>query len=142
MLISKTLLLMATGLALTAPALAQERAADFEYSPIVRLMRTGQFQAEVWRRDLRTDQSDLAWSTRELYPTAAAAMIEACTSVRKNFDLAFPCGRASPQGPASVRAPANPSATAVANQRPVPAVKEHVTSDASGAWLKDFWRIQ
>src|SRR5262245_34067630 len=98
MLISKTLLLMASSLALTAPALAQEQAAAFEYSAIARLMRSGQLQAEVWRRDIRTDQSDLAWRNRELYPTAVAAMMEACTSLRKNFDLTFSCSPAAPQG--------------------------------------------
>ena len=92
MLISKILLLMASSLALTMPvALAQEQASAFEYSPVVRLVRSGQFQAEVWRRDVRTDRSDLAWSNREIYPTTAAAMIEACTSLRKNFDAAFSC---------------------------------------------------
>ena len=97
MLISKILLLMASSLALTMPvALAQEHAAPFEYSPVVRLVRSGQFQAEVWRRDVRTDRNDLAWSNREIYPTTAAAMIEACTSLRKNFDAAFSCSDHQP----------------------------------------------
>ena len=78
------------------PVLAQEQAAAFEYSPVVRLVRSGQFQAEVWRRDVRTDRSDLAWSNREIYPTTAAAMIEACTSLRKNFDAAFSCSDHQP----------------------------------------------
>src|SRR5262245_1081269 len=149
MLISKTLLLMATSsLALTMPALAQEQAAAFEYSAVVRLLRSGQFQAEVWRRDVRTDHNELAWSNRELYPTAAAAMIEACSSLRKDFDLAFPCSRAAPQGPVRDRAPANPNAAAAAMKHAVPpverkaVVEEQVTSAASGAWLKDFWKIQ
>ena len=97
MLISKILLLMASSLALTMPvALAQEHAAPFEYSPVVRLVRSGQFQAEVWRRDVRTDRTDLAWSNREIYPTTAAAMVEACTSLRKNFDAAFSCSDHQP----------------------------------------------
>jgi hypothetical protein len=97
MLIFKILLLMASSLALTMPALAQEQAASaFEYSPIVRLMRSGQFHAEVWRRDVRTDHSDLAWSNREIYPTAVAAMIEACTSLRRNFDATFSCSDEQP----------------------------------------------
>src|SRR4030095_16569424 len=96
MLISKTLLLVASSLRLTTPTLAQEQAAAFEYSPVVRLMRSGQFQAEVWRRDVRTDNSDLAWSNREIYPTAAAAVIEACTSLRKNFDVTFSCSDQQP----------------------------------------------
>ena len=93
---SRTLLLMASSLALTTPALAQEQVAAFEYSPVVRLVRSGQFQAEVWRRDVRTDRSDLAWSNREIYPTTAAAMIEACTSLRRNFDAAFSCSDHQP----------------------------------------------
>ena len=154
MLISKTLLLIASSLALTTPALAQDQAAAaFEYSPIVRLMRSGQFQAEVWRRDVRTDHCDLAWSNGEIYPTAATAMIEACTSLRKNFDVTFSCSRAPSQGVARDRVVANPSATAAAMKSAVPAVDRkatlvktpagpaRVTSDANGAWLKDFWKI-
>src|SRR5262245_26663568 len=124
--ISKTLLLMASSLALTTPTLAQVQVAAFEYSPIVRLMRTGQFHAEVWRRDVRTDHSDLAWSNGESYPTAAAAMIEACTSLRKNFDVTFPCSRAAPQL-ASDRAPANTSAAAVAMKSAAPEVDRNAT---------------
>ena len=189
MLISKILLLMASSLALTTPALAQEQAAPFEYSPVVRLVRSGQFQAEVWRRDVRTDRNDLAWSNREIYPTTAAAMIEACTSLRKNFDAAFSCldhqpvvlardagtdrndhdpparatrqqsaapptskvaaSLAAPQGRVTDRAPGNPRVTAVPMKSAVPAVKRKVvvyeyviTSDAKGAWYKDFWKNQ
>jgi uncharacterized membrane protein YgcG len=147
MLISKTFLL-ASSLALTTPALAQEQAAAFEYSAVVRLMRSGHFQAEVWRRDVRTDQSDLAWSNRELYPTATAAMTEACTSLRKNFDLGFSCSRAAPEAPARNGAPANSSTTAAVTKRAIPTidrkvvVNEQVTSHASGAWLTDFWKVQ
>ena len=152
MLISKTLLLMASSLALTTPTLAQDQATAFEYSPVVRLTRSGQFQAEVWRRDVRTDHSGSAWSNGENYPTAAAAMIEACASLRKNFDVTFSCSRAAPQGVAG--AAATLSDTAGAMKSAVPAVErngtlmkrpvgpERVTSDASGAWLKDFWKNQ
>ena len=189
MLISKILLLMASSLALTMPALAQEQAAPFEYSPVVRLVRSGQFQAEVWRRDVRTDRTDLAWSNREIYPTTAAAMVEACASLRKNFDAAFSCldhqpvvlardvgtdrndhdpparatrqqsaapptskvaaSLAAPQGRVTDRAPGNPRVTAVPMKSAVPAVKRKVvvyeyviTSDAKGAWYKDFWKNQ
>jgi hypothetical protein len=96
MLISKSLLLMASALALTTPALAQERATAFEYSAVARLTPSGQFQAEVWRRDVRTGHSDLAWSNRELYLTPTAAMVEACTSLRKNFDVASSCSDQQP----------------------------------------------
>jgi uncharacterized membrane protein YgcG len=150
MLISKALLLLllASSLALIPPALAQEQAAAFEYSAVARLMRSGHFQAEVWRHDVRTDQSDLAWSNRELYPSAAAAMIEACTSLRKNFDLDFSCSHAAPQAVARNGAPANSSATASATKSAVPTVdrkvvvKEQITLRARGAWLTDFWKVQ
>jgi len=144
--ISKTLLLMVSSLALTTPALAQEQATAFEYSPVVSLMRSGQFQAQVWRRDVRTDQIDLAWSNREVYPTAAAAMIEACTSLHKNFDAAFSCSRAAYQGTAKDGAATNP--TGVAKASVVPAIEreiivyERIPSGARTAWLKDFWKIQ
>ena len=131
MLISKTLLLMASSLALTTPALAQEQAAAFEYSPVVRLMRSGQFQAEVWRQDVHTDHSDLSWSNREIYPTAAAAMIEACASLRKNFDVTFSCSRAASQGAAKDRAAANPIATEVAKKSAVPAIEQSYRLRAS-----------
>ena len=196
MLIFKTLLLVTSSIALTMPALAQEQTLPFEYSPIVRLMRNGQFQAEVWRRDVRTDHSELAWSNGETYATATAGMVEACTSLRKNFDATFSCSPAAPHGTAGDRAAANlnstaaaikstgpgpaanPSATAAAMKSAVPAaaanpnataaaaatksavpaatanpsttaaamksggpaVERKATSDASGAWLKDFWR--
>ena len=152
MLISKTLPLMASSLALTTPTLAQDQATAFEYSPVVRLTRSGQFQAEVWRRDVRTDHTGSAWSNGENYPTAAAAMIEACASLRKNFDVTFSCSREMPQGTAA--AATTLSDTAGAMKSAVPAVErkgtlvkkpvgpERVTSDASGAWLKDFWKNQ
>jgi hypothetical protein len=188
---------MASGLALAMPTLAQEQASAFEYSPVVRLVRSGQFQAEVWRRDVRTDRSDLAWSNREIYPTTAAAMVEACTSLRKNFDAAFSCSDhqpvvlardvgtdrnevqdpparaprqqfvapptskaaanlAAPQGRIRDRAPESPIVTAVPMKRAFTPVKrkvvvydyftsdvyEYVTSDAKGAWYKDFWKNQ
>src|SRR5215510_12566768 len=121
MLIFKTLLLMASSLALTMPALAQERTVAFEYSPIVRLLRSGQFQAEVWRRDIRTEHSELAWSNSEAYTTAMAGMTEACTSLRKNFDATFPCSPAVPHGVAGDTAAANPSTTAAALKSAAPA---------------------
>jgi hypothetical protein len=58
--ISKTVIFMTYGLAVTMPALAQEQAATFEYYPVAHPTPSGQFQAEVWRRNLRTGSSDLA----------------------------------------------------------------------------------
>src|SRR5262245_40003379 len=146
MLIFKTLLLTVSSLALTMPALAQERTVPFEYSPIVRLLRSGQFQAEVWRRDVRTEHSELAGSKSETYATATAGMIEACTSLRNNFDATFPCSPAAPHGAdtaaanpsaatamktAAPAAAANPSATVAATKNAPPAATAHPSATAA-----------
>ena len=143
MLISKTLLLIASSLALTTPALAQDQAAAaFEYSPIVRLMRSGQFQAEVWRRDVRTDHCDLAWSNGEIYPTAATAMIEACTSLRKNFDVTFSCSRAPSQGVARDRVVANRERHSGGNEERGSRGRSqsHISDDTGGSSASYFGR--
>ena len=75
-------LVLTCGLAWTAPAFAEEGAAGFEYSPVARLVQGGQFRAEVWRRDVATDSSEIAWSDSELSPTAAKAIGEACAAPR------------------------------------------------------------
>ena len=97
-------LVMTSCLALTAPALAQEAANTFEYSPVVRLMHNGKFRAEVWRRDVGTDQSDLAWSDSELSATATTAIVDACAALQRNFDGTFPCMHAGNQGAEGVAA--------------------------------------
>src|SRR5262249_2241732 len=110
----RTVVVMTCGLALTTPALAQkqqEQAAAFQYSPVARVMHGGQFQAEIWRRDVRTDESDLAWSNQERYATAAKATAEACASLQKNFDASFSCPRAAKQASAGDRAAAAPGIT-------------------------------
>ena len=61
MLLPKIVLAMTYGVALTTSALAQEQSAAFEYWPVARHLRSGQFQAER-RHDLRNGYSDLAWS--------------------------------------------------------------------------------
>jgi hypothetical protein len=153
MLIIRALLLIASGLALTTPTVAQEQASAFEYSAVVRILRSGHFQAEVWRRDVRTDQGDLAWSNSAFYPSATAAMIEACAALRKDFDETFSCSPVAPQQAVGASATMTPSGTAMSGKGAAPAVdpkaasmKKPVgperTSDASGAWLKDFWRSQ
>ena len=153
MLISKTVLFMTYGLAVTMPALAQEQAAAFEYYPVAHPTPSGQFQAEVWRRNLRTDSSDLAWSNQGLYATAARAMAQACMSLQKNFDASFSCSRVANPTPASSTAP-SASVAAAANKTAVPAVvtsvnapvrsqpiiHEPVGLDEKSSWLKDFWK--
>ena len=91
MLLPKIVLAMAYGFALTTSTLAQEQSAAFEYWPVARHLRSGQFQAEVWRHDLRNDYNDLAWSNQEPFATPAIAMAKACTSVQNNFDASFSC---------------------------------------------------
>jgi hypothetical protein len=112
-------LLVASGLALTTPTLAQEEVAAFEYSAVVKLTRSGQFQAEVWRRDVSTGQRDLVWSKRDSYPTLAAAEIEACTALTKYFDETFSCLRAAPQKAAQHKAAAKPSDPSVTRKSAV-----------------------
>ena len=152
MLIPKTVLFMTYGLAVTMPALAQEQAAAFEYYPVAHPTPSGQFQAEVWRRNLRTGSSDLAWSNQGLYATAARAMAQACVSLQKNFDASFSCSRVANPPPASSTALA--SVAAAANKTAVPAVVTSVNApvrsqlityepvglDEKSSWLKDFWK--
>jgi hypothetical protein len=170
-LISRTLgscaLIVTCGLAVTAPAGAGEQAAAFEYAPVARLTHGGQFRAEVWRRDVRTDRSDLAWSDSEPYTTAALAMVEACASLQKSFDPAFPCSRAHEAtqarsgtaraaGPAP--APAAPKVATVSvrqgmtpakaplpragNQSASQAPNRQVVAGDKNTWIKEFWRHQ
>ena len=146
MLISKTVLFMTYGLAVTMPALAQEQAAAFEYYPVAHPTPSGQFQAEVWRRNLRTGPSDLAWSSQTRYATAARAMAQACMSLQKNFDASFSCSRVANPTPASSTAP-SASVAAAANKTAVPAVVTSVNApvrsvglDEKSSWLKHFWK--
>jgi hypothetical protein len=139
------------------PALAQEQAAAFEYYPVAHHMPSGQFQAEVWRRNLRIGPSDLAWSNQERYATAARAMAEACVSIQQNFDTSFSCSRVANATPASSSTAPSASVTAPAKRTAVPAVEPKVTSvnapvrsrsvtyepvglDEKSSWLKDFWK--
>ena len=146
MLIPKTVLFMTYGLAVTMPAFAQEQAAAFEYYPVAHPTPSGQFQAEVWRRNLRTGPSDLAWSSQTRYATAARAMAQACVSLQKNFDASFSCSRVANPTPASSAAP-SASVVAVANKNAVPAVVTSVNApvrsvglDEKSSWLKHFWK--
>ena len=149
MLIRKTVLFMTYGLAVTMPAFAQEQAAAFEYYPVAHHMPSGQFQAEVWRRNLRIGPSDLAWSNQERYATAARAMAQACVSLQKNFDASFSCSRVANPTPASSTTP-SASVVATAKKTAVPAVVTSVNApvrsqpmiglDEKSSWLKDFWK--
>jgi hypothetical protein len=156
MLISKIVLAMTCGLALATPTLAHEQSASFEYWPVARNLRSGQFQAEVWRHDLRNDSRDLAWTNQEAFATPAIAMAAACTSVQNNFDASFACSRVAYQASNNDRTAASAGSAVVGEKMPVAAVegkgsaankpmhpltKVPVYSGERRAWLKDFWKI-
>jgi hypothetical protein len=142
-------LVLTCGLGWTAPALAEDGAAAFEYSPVARLVQGGQFQAEVWRRDIATDRSDIAWTDTELSPTAAKAIAEACAALQKDFDPGFSCLAHQ----ASVVEAAKPKVVTKALAGPLPphkvklvhppqvAAEPAVASD-KGSWNKDYWKSQ
>lgn len=153
MLITKIVLAMTCGIALTTSALAHEPAADFEYWPVARHLRSGQFQAEVWRHDLRNDYRDLAWSNQEAFATPAIAMAAACSSVQHNFDASFACSRLAQQPSTSDKAAADHESAVVGKKTAVTAVESKgsaardpvyrqvpVDSSERHAWLKDFWK--
>lgn len=143
---------------LAASAFAQQQESAFEYSPVARLMHDGSFRAEVWRREIATDRSDLAWSSNEPSPTAAVAASEACRSLQQNFDAGFVCptaGSAAPQGQlrerASEKSVMRAGAAAAAGKDPqASAARKAPTTTNQGAaaggkaagmgnaWAKDF----
>ena len=156
MLISKIVLAMTCGIALTTSTLAQGQSADFEYWPVARHLRSGQFQAEVWRHDLRNGYRDLAWSNQEAFATPAIAMAEACTSVRNNFDESFLCSRVAHEVSTNDKTEAKQKSAVAAKKMGVtaPVGKDTVVKDPTHrliavpvntgerhAWLKDFWKI-
>jgi hypothetical protein len=158
MLSHKIALAITCGIASTTSTLAQEQSATFEYWPVARQLRSGQFQAEVWRHDLRNDYSDLAWSNQEPFATPATAMAKACTSVQIDFDASFSCSRVAHLVSASDRETATQGSavigkkmavTAVESKRivvkgpmqPLSIAKARVNSGERHAWLKDFWKI-
>ena len=144
-------LVLTCGLAWTAPALAEDAAAAFEYSAVARLVQGGQFQAEVWRRDVATDGTDVAWTDTELSPTAAKAIGEACAALQKNFDPSFSC---LTHQQASVTEAAKPKVLTKALAGPLPPHKvikmvhppqppaEPAVVIDKGSWVKDFWKTQ
>jgi hypothetical protein len=141
-------LVLTCGLAWAAPALAEEVAAAFEYSPVARLVQGGQFRAEVWRRDVATDSSDVAWSDAELSPTAAKAIGEACAALQKNFDPDFACSLH--QGSVSLAAKPKVASKALTGPPPTHKAKSahappRVAAEPAAAsdkanWAKDFWK--
>jgi len=158
MIIPKIVLAMTCGAAFATSTVAQEQSAAFEYWPVARHLRSGQFQAEVWRQDVRNGYSDLAWSNQESFATPAIAMAKACTSVQNNFDASFSCSSVTHQVSANDRkegdhgdatagkktavAPVeSKGAEAKDPTHPLHIAKVPVSSDERRAWLKDFWKI-
>jgi hypothetical protein len=158
MLIAKIVLAATCGAALATATAAQEQSATFEYWPVARHLRSGQFQAEVWRHDRRNGYSDLAWSNQASFATPTIAMANACSSVQNNFDASFSCWGVTQQAPASDGEAANHGSapagkkiavTAVESRgaevktptHSTPIAKVPVGSDERHAWLKDFWKI-
>jgi hypothetical protein len=160
-------LVLTCGLAGATPALAQDGSTEFEYSPVARLVHAGQFRAEVWRREIVTDRSDLAWSDTELSPTAAKAAAEACAALQRNFDPNFSCAPAPHQESVSEAAKPQVVSKALASPAivhnahkvdhehnkvkvvakvpvyPPPATEEPpVAASEKGTWLRDFWKNQ
>jgi hypothetical protein len=163
-------LVLTCGLAWAAPAFAEEGRAAFQYSPHARLVQGGQFRAEVWRRDVATGSSDVAWSDAELSPTAAKAMAEACATLQKDFDPGSACSvhqgsapeAAKPKvvtkalvgappahagppsayaGPPSAYAGPPPAHKGVLAHPPRVEAQPAVTPEKS-TWANDFWKTQ
>jgi hypothetical protein len=140
MLLPKIVLAMTCGAVLTTSTLAQEQSAAFEYWPVARHLRSGQFQAEVWRHDRRNDYSELAWSNQEPFATPAIAMAKACSTVQNNFDASFSCSAVAAKK--IVATAVESKGTAVKGpMHPLPIAKVPVSSGERHAWLKDFWKI-
>jgi uncharacterized membrane protein YgcG len=158
MLISKTLLLMASSLALATPTLAQELAtARNEVHDPDGLSRHG--PQKVPQRILDVQRR---WIELEAVPRHHGVHGREAPARATPQRFAPPAtskaaaSRAATQGASRDRAAPNSSDTAVAKKSAVPAVEpkvtpvkkpkpvgpERVTSDGSGAWLKDFWKNQ
>jgi hypothetical protein len=143
-------LLVLCGLGLSVPALAQQAHSAFEYSPVARLLQNGQYRAEVWRRDVYADRSEIAWSEAEPSLTAVMAITEACASIKQNFDPSFHCPHAAtPHEGATFKGPSPPSqhklATTRTSARPPPPMaspNSPVLQSSGSTWLKNFWKVQ
>jgi hypothetical protein len=142
-------LVLTCGLAWAAPALAEEGGTAFEYSPIARLVQGGQYRAEVWRRDVSTDSSDVAWSDSELTPSAAKAIGEACVALQKNFNPGFVCsvhqGSVAEAAKPKVVTKALtglPPAHKVGLAHPPPVAAQPPVPAEKSTWSNDFWKTQ
>lgn len=123
------LVAMLCGLMLTTPVAARDQRAEVQHSPVARLMSSGHFSAEVWRRNIATGQDELAWSNAEPHATAAKAMAEACAML-KLYDAAMACPR---EAASADRQGVTATKVSARDRQDAPAAKKAVGSDRQAA---------
>src|SRR6516165_2008592 len=109
-MLTKTVFVVAIcGVGAIVPALAQDEARIFQYSPVAQLVGEGQFRAEVWRRENASGKEERAWSSTELLGSKEEAIAAACVVLREDF--AFSCSQPARDAKAGV--PVKASATPI-----------------------------
>jgi len=148
-MLTKTVLVVAVCcIGATVSTLAQDEARIFQYSPIARFVREGQYRAEVWRRENASGKEELAWSSSDLHGSSKQAIAAACTTLRETF--ASSCTQNAHNAKAvETREPGSvvtdkspPPSTALPVNSPIPAPKEvAAASNPPGSinWAKEFW---
>jgi hypothetical protein len=147
------------GVGAIVPALAQDEARIFQYSPVAQLVGEGQFRAEVWRRENASGKEERAWSSSDLHGSSDEAIAAACAILRENF--AFSCTLTSRDAKAGE--PVKASATVVTKESkppkekaakappappaaPLPAPKAISAASKPSSnpshWDSDFWTNQ
>src|SRR5262249_5570516 len=107
------------GVGAIVPALAQDEARIFQYSPVAQLVAEGQFRQEGWRRETAGGKEERAWSSADLLGSSDEAMAAACATLRENF--AFSCSLTSRDAKAAE--PVKASATVVTKELKPPKEK-------------------
>jgi hypothetical protein len=146
-MLTKTILVVALcGIGASVPTLALGEARIFQYSPIARLVREGQYRAEVWRRETSSGKEERAWSSVDLHGSSEQAIAAACTTLRENF--ASSCTSRITKAGETVRESgplvtdnSRPPLQALPANSPIPAPKEisAPSSPGSANWAKEFW---
>jgi len=149
-MLTKTVLVVAVCfIGATVSTLAQDEARIFQYSPIARLVREGQYRAEVWRRENASGKEELAWSSSNLHGSSEQAIAAACTTLRETFASSCTQTLHNAKAVETVREPRSvvtdkstpPSMTLPANTS-MPAPKEVAAASnppGSTNWAKEFW---
>jgi hypothetical protein len=136
--LGETSFVLLCGLAVVAPALAQNRGAEpmpatpqtpvastqYRYSPDAQLMADGRYRAEVRRQNAATGQDEIAWSSAP-YSTMTDAMREACTTIQTTYDPNRSCRPAQQQ-----QSTAPPGAGDAKKATSVPEVRKLVAKKA------------